>query len=55
MGSGAYREHFFGSEPATRLLGKAIGDQMRYSVPALKLKRKTQARLSWQKKDQSNV
>ncbi len=55
MGSGSYRDHFFGSEPASRLLGKAIGDQLNYSVPAIKLKRKTQARLSWQKKDESNV
>jgi len=50
MGSGAYREHFFGSESPARYLQKAAADQLKYSVPALKLRRKTRARLSWQKK-----
>ncbi len=48
MGSGAYREHIFGSEPTAKLLAKAIGDQLRYSIPALKRRRKSRARLSWQ-------
>jgi hypothetical protein len=50
MGSGAYREHFFGSESPVRLLQKAAADQMKYSVPALKLRRKMSSRLAWQKK-----
>ncbi len=50
MGSGAYREHFFGSEAPYRLLQKALVDQLRYSTWALNRKRKTRSRLAWQKK-----
>jgi FADH2 O2-dependent halogenase len=48
MGSGAYRRHFFGDENSLKLLGKALADQMRYSIPALNRRRKTRAGLAWQ-------
>jgi FADH2 O2-dependent halogenase len=48
MGSGAYRQHFFGNEPGVVLLRKAIADQLRYSLPALKQQRHRQARLAQQ-------
>jgi FADH2 O2-dependent halogenase len=48
MGSGEYREHFFGGKDITSLLKKAVADQMRYSIPALNWRRKTRARLSRQ-------
>ena len=48
MGSGAYRQHFFGDESLVKLLQKAIADQLRYSAPVLKRWRKTRARLAWQ-------
>ncbi len=47
MGSGEYRTHFFGDEPALGLLGKALADQLRYSAPAIHWQRRTQSRLSW--------
>lgn len=50
MGSGEYRQHFFGKESTLKLLGKAISDQLKYSIPALNWQRKTRARLSWQTK-----
>lgn len=50
LGDGAYRQHFFGDEPALKLLAKAMDDQMKYSIPALNRQRKTRARLSWQTK-----
>jgi FADH2 O2-dependent halogenase len=50
MGSGEYRKHFFGENSALELLRKAIEDQLKYSVPALNYRRKTQARLAWQKR-----
>lgn len=49
MGSGEYRKHFFGEKSMLELLRKAIEDQLKYSVPALKRKRKTRARLAWQR------
>ncbi len=48
MGSGEYRQHFFGDASTLKLLGKAISDQLKYSIPALNRRRKTKARLSWQ-------
>ncbi len=50
LGDGAYRQHFFGNVSTFQLLRKAIGDQLRYSVPALNWRRRTRARLSWQTK-----
>lgn len=51
MGSGEYRNHFFGEKSALALLKKAIEDQLKYSVSALKRKRKSRARLAWQTHD----
>jgi len=51
MGGGEYRAHFFGSEPALKLLSKVLGDQMKYSIHAIRLRRRNQARLAWQKDD----
>jgi FADH2 O2-dependent halogenase len=51
MGSGEYRKHFFGEKSMSELLKKAIEDQLKYSVPALNRRRKTRARLAWQKVD----
>jgi tetracycline 7-halogenase / FADH2 O2-dependent halogenase len=48
MGSGEYRKHFFGDKSMLELLKKAIEDQLKYSIPALKRRRKTRARLAWQ-------
>ncbi|MFZ5820184.1 MAG: NAD(P)/FAD-dependent oxidoreductase [Chloroflexota bacterium] len=48
MGSGAYREHFFGDESMLHLLLLAAQDEWKYSVGGIKRQRKTQARLAWQ-------
>ena len=48
MGSGAYRQHMFGDTSLLRLLAKTAADQLRYSVPALRRRRRTRARLAWQ-------
>jgi tetracycline 7-halogenase / FADH2 O2-dependent halogenase len=48
MGSGEYRKHFFGDKSMLELVKKAIEDQLKYSIPALKRRRKTRARLAWQ-------
>lgn len=48
MGSGIYRDHFFGDLSMRQLLEKGGRDQLRYSVPAIRWKRRHQARLSWQ-------
>ena len=48
MGSGAYRQHMFGDAALLRLLAKAAADQLRYSTPALRRRRRTRARLAWQ-------
>jgi len=48
MGSGEYREHFFGDRSLTELLGKAIADQFRYSSRGLQRQRRTRARLAGQ-------
>jgi tetracycline 7-halogenase / FADH2 O2-dependent halogenase len=50
MGSGEYREHFFGDKSLSELLGKAIADQFRYSVHGVKWQRRTRARLAEQTK-----
>lgn len=46
MGSGEYRKHFFGDEPLSKLLNKAIADQFRYSTLGLKWQRRKRARLA---------
>jgi FADH2 O2-dependent halogenase len=51
MGAGSYRKHFFGEESTLKLLHRAIGDQLRYSIPAIKLRRRARSRLSWQTQD----
>lgn len=49
LGGGSYREHFFhGNTSINSLILKAVGEQARYSVPALKWQRRRDARLSWQ-------
>jgi tetracycline 7-halogenase / FADH2 O2-dependent halogenase len=48
MGSGIYREHFFGDESMMRLLYLAAKDEQKYSVRGIKKQRETKARLSWQ-------
>ncbi|MEZ4728538.1 MAG: NAD(P)/FAD-dependent oxidoreductase [Caldilineaceae bacterium] len=46
MGSGAYREHFFGDKSLSELLRKAVADQLRYSKPGIQWQRRTRARLA---------
>lgn len=46
MGSGVYREHFFGDKTLSELLRKAIADQFRYSTLGIQWQRRTQARLA---------
>ncbi len=49
LGDGSYREHFFqGNKSINSLILKAVGEQARYCVPALKWQRRHDARLSWQ-------
>ena len=48
FGDGSYREHFFGEATPVELLARAGQDQLRYSVPALKNRRRRRARLAWQ-------
>lgn len=48
MGSGIYRDHFFGDESMLNLLILAAKDEMKYSRRGIKKQRKTRARLSWQ-------
>ena len=49
LGDGIYRQHFFsGNTSMTSLILKALGEQARYSVPALNWQRRTCGRLSWQ-------
>ena len=51
LGGGSYREHFFHGNPSMHsLMLKAVGEQARYSVPALKWQRRRDARLSWQRR-----
>jgi FADH2 O2-dependent halogenase len=53
MGSGAYRQHFFGDMSWLDLIYKGAIDQVRYSVPVLNWQRRTQSRLAWQLKNNS--
>ena len=48
LGSGEYRQHFFGDHSALDLLRKAFVDQLRYSAPAIKRRRRSRARLAQQ-------
>ena len=48
MGSGIYRDHFFGDESMLNLLILAAKDEMKYSKRGIRKQRKTRARLSWQ-------
>lgn len=48
MGSGPYRQHFFGDKTLSELLAKAVSEQLRYSKPALKWRRLSKARLAGQ-------
>ncbi len=48
FGDGDYRQHFFGDQSPLTLLRRAMDDQLRYSAPALKLRRHTSARLAQQ-------
>ncbi len=48
MGSGPYRQHFFGDKTLPELLAKAVSEQLRYSKPALKWRRLSKARLAGQ-------
>ncbi len=48
FGDGDYRQHFFGEQSLLTLLRKAIDDQLRYSTPTLRLRRRTHARLAQQ-------
>lgn len=48
MGSGEYREHFFGDQSLPELLRKAVADQFRYSKPGVQWQRRTRARLAGQ-------
>lgn len=46
MGDGEYRAHFFGRAKLPELLARALEDQLRYSIPAIKRQRRKQARLA---------
>jgi FADH2 O2-dependent halogenase len=48
LGDGDYRKHFFGDVSRLDLLRGVLADLLRYSAPALKLRRRTQARLAQQ-------
>ncbi|MFO7583708.1 MAG: hypothetical protein R6W69_03180 [Anaerolineales bacterium] len=50
MGSGAYREHFFGGESMLNLLLLAVRDEAKYSLRGIRKQRQTRARLAWQAK-----
>ncbi len=43
MGSGAYRQHFFGDHTMTELLKVMVGEKVRYSVPVLNWRRRARA------------
>ncbi len=47
MGSGDYRQHFFGDQSLLDVLVLAVKDEMNYSVGGIKRQRQTQARLAW--------
>ncbi len=48
MGSGAYRQHFFGDKTLPTLLLKELRDQLRYSTIGVKWQRRKAARLATQ-------
>jgi FADH2 O2-dependent halogenase len=48
MGSGAYRQHFFGDKTLPTLLVKELRDQLRYSTIGVKWQRRKAARLATQ-------
>jgi len=48
LGDGIYREHFFGDNSIVDVIRKALVEQTRYSVPALRRQRRTHARLATQ-------
>jgi tetracycline 7-halogenase / FADH2 O2-dependent halogenase len=48
MGSGAYRQHFFGDMSLLELGFKGAQDMLFFARPYLRWRRKTQARLAWQ-------
>ena len=48
MGSGEYRQHFFGDQSLVNLLLLAARDERRYSVSGIRRQRESRARLSWQ-------
>jgi len=48
MGSGDYRQHFFGDKALVTLLRKAVADQLRYSTQGVKRQRRIRARLASQ-------
>ncbi len=50
MGHGAYRQHFFGDMTYGGLIAKTLKDQRHYSTGALKQRRRSEARLAWQRK-----
>jgi FADH2 O2-dependent halogenase len=47
MGSGAYRQHFFGDKTLSELLVKGLADQIRYSQLGVQWQRRNQARLAY--------
>jgi FADH2 O2-dependent halogenase len=49
MGSGAYRQHFFGEMSWMELIYKGAMEQVRYAVPVLNWQRRTKKRLAWKK------
>lgn len=54
LGDGVYNEHFFGDASLAGLAVKAVREQVRYSVPALKCQRRTRARLATQSAQPKN-
>jgi tetracycline 7-halogenase / FADH2 O2-dependent halogenase len=48
LGDGVYNQHFFGGASLAELAAKAVREQARYSVPALKRQRRGRARLARQ-------
>ena len=48
FGDGIYRQHFFGDASTVELVKKAVQEQARYSVMALRQQRRTRARLASQ-------
>nr|WP_315475732.1 hypothetical protein [uncultured Undibacterium sp.] len=51
LGSGIYRDHFFGDESMLNLLILAAKDEMKYSVRGIRKQREYRARLSWKDRE----